>query len=290
MLKRALFLFALPVMAFGQGSLENPAKGATDSGIGIVSGWHCTASEIEIRIDGQSFGLAGSGTGRPDTESVCGRTDTGFSLLFNYGELEEGEHTVAMYADGELFTQHNFNSVRAGGANFVRGLSKSVKVAGFPNSAGEAELNWSTAKQSFSVTKINKSAYSRDSVIDSFNNPKQRPHWPLARDAFSGRSSGFIGDKTATSTDSTTFTFQITEDTFRLDREAFLSGTCRYEGSYTINGNSIDTSGSYQCDNFTNGTYTASGLRVSEDGVYTGKFLMTEDGQSDVVVDIHSGL
>jgi hypothetical protein len=32
--------------AFAQGSLEIPASGAIESGIGVISGWHCSATDI----------------------------------------------------------------------------------------------------------------------------------------------------------------------------------------------------------------------------------------------------
>jgi len=66
-----------------QGVLEVPAAASVQSGIGAISGWHCTASRIEIAIDNGPAMLAGSGTSRLDTLGTCGRADTGFSLLFN---------------------------------------------------------------------------------------------------------------------------------------------------------------------------------------------------------------
>lgn len=70
---------AIPSLSFALGSLENPVAGSTESGIGVISGWHCTASIITATIDGASLGKAGSGTGRGDTASICGRSDTGYS-------------------------------------------------------------------------------------------------------------------------------------------------------------------------------------------------------------------
>ena len=107
----AVVLMSTIPLAFAQGSLENPVAGSTESGIGVISGWHCTASNITVTIDGASLGKAGSGTGRGDTASICGRSDTGYSLLFNYNELTPGSHNISAYADGQLLETRQFNTV-----------------------------------------------------------------------------------------------------------------------------------------------------------------------------------
>jgi hypothetical protein len=58
---------AMPSLSCAQGALENPVSGSTESGIGIISGWHCTATNITVTIDGMSLGKAGSSTCRGDT-------------------------------------------------------------------------------------------------------------------------------------------------------------------------------------------------------------------------------
>jgi hypothetical protein len=145
---------AVSSLSFAQGSLENPVAGRTESGIGAISGWHCSASNITATIDGASIGKAGSGTDRGDTASVCGRVDTGFSLLFNYNVLAPGSHSISVYADGQLLETRQFNTVQSGGAEFVTGLSKTVTIFDFPSSGKTATLQWSQAKQSFVVTEI----------------------------------------------------------------------------------------------------------------------------------------
>lgn len=56
-----------------QGFLEIPGPNSTQTGISVISGWHCTANRIEIVIDGGAPLLAGSHTSREDTLGVCGR-------------------------------------------------------------------------------------------------------------------------------------------------------------------------------------------------------------------------
>jgi hypothetical protein len=58
-------LAAIPSLAFATGALENPVSGSTESGIGVISGWHCTATGITVSIDSENFGKAGTGTGNP---------------------------------------------------------------------------------------------------------------------------------------------------------------------------------------------------------------------------------
>ena len=133
------------------GTLENPQPGGLEAGIAVISGWHCTSRNIEVRIDGVSLGLAGAGTSRGDTMSVCGRTDTGFSLLYNYNLLQGGTHTVDAYADGVLFGSATFQ-VGYLGAEFLTGLSASHTVPNFPGPKRGTRVQWEQSKQNFVVT------------------------------------------------------------------------------------------------------------------------------------------
>ena len=102
------FLRAVPfaVLALGPrlgiagGVLENPQPGATASGIGLISGWHCNASRIEVAIDHMAPLVAARGTTRTDTALACGRTDTGFGYLVNWAVLAPGTHSIRALADG----------------------------------------------------------------------------------------------------------------------------------------------------------------------------------------------
>ena len=76
-----LFFFSTTALGQTKGSLENPAQDSYMSGIYLFSGWACDAELIEIVIDGGSGLKAAYGTGRGDTESVCGDSDNGFGLL-----------------------------------------------------------------------------------------------------------------------------------------------------------------------------------------------------------------
>ena len=70
---------------------------------------------------------AGYGTERPDTEGVCGDTDNGFGLLFNWNRLGAGQHTVRAYVDGEEFAHSTFN-VTTLGEDFVENLALPARM------------------------------------------------------------------------------------------------------------------------------------------------------------------
>ncbi len=141
-------------LSFAEGLLENPVVDSTESGIGVISGWHCSAAQIDITIDGMSIGKAGSGTSRNDTVGICGRADSGYSLLYNYNDLPPGSHTISAYADGQAFETRQFNTVQSGGEAFLTGISKTATISDFPSSGRTATLQWSQAKQSFVITGI----------------------------------------------------------------------------------------------------------------------------------------
>ena len=75
------------------GYLENPGAVSFQSGVGVLSGWVCTADLVEIALNG-TVQEAAYGTERVDTADICGDTDNGFGLLFNWNLLGAGEHTV----------------------------------------------------------------------------------------------------------------------------------------------------------------------------------------------------
>ena len=65
----------------------------------MLSGWVCEAGVVEIELNGVPQEAA-YGTERLDTAGVCGNTDNGFGLLFNWNLLRDGEHEVVALVDG----------------------------------------------------------------------------------------------------------------------------------------------------------------------------------------------
>ena len=83
-------------------TLENPRSASFQSGVGVISGWACHAHEIVIELNGMPLPSGLPHDGRiPGV--VCGDTDNGFSLLWNWNNLGAGTHTVRALIDGVEF-------------------------------------------------------------------------------------------------------------------------------------------------------------------------------------------
>ena len=135
------------------GLLESPFSGSFQSGIGLFSGWVCDASQVEIEIDGDptlTF-MAGYGTHRIDTTGVCGDSDNGFGLLWNWNLLGDGTHTVRALADGVEFDRATF-TVTTLGTEFVRDAKGECRVPDFPTPGETVTLEWQESMQNFVIT------------------------------------------------------------------------------------------------------------------------------------------
>ena len=109
--------------------LENPGPNSYQSGIGVISGWACDAESIEIEFQHGTTRtvttfIAGYGTSRGDTMGVCeDGGNNGFSLLYNWNILGDGEHTVRALADGVEFARRTFTVSTLNSEEFAKGLS-----------------------------------------------------------------------------------------------------------------------------------------------------------------------
>ena len=77
--------------------LENPQPNSFQSGVSVISGWMCDAIEVAITISNDEndvFLSPAYGTIREDTHGVCGDTDNGFGVLYNWNNLGDGVYTV----------------------------------------------------------------------------------------------------------------------------------------------------------------------------------------------------
>ena len=74
---------SIPPPLWAQAALENPQPASFQSGIGVISGFICQATLVEIEFDGAATFEAAYGTSRGDTQEVCNDTNNGFSLLLN---------------------------------------------------------------------------------------------------------------------------------------------------------------------------------------------------------------
>ena len=120
----------------------------------MISGWACNAQEIEISFNGGPRLKAAVGTIREDTQGVCGDTDNGFGLLYNWNRLGDGAHTVAAYADGVEFASVQV-IVTTLGEEFLQGASGTFPLSDFPTPGETRTLRWQQAQQNFVITAGN---------------------------------------------------------------------------------------------------------------------------------------
>lgn len=139
--------------AFAQGQLEVPDSGSSQSGIGIVSGWKCSAGDLTIQFDNGPIYEAAYGTIRTDTQGVCGDTNNGWAFLWNWNKLDDGQHTVKAFDNGVQFGAATF-TVQTLGEEFRTGLSKTVSVSNFPASGQTTTLVWQEGQQNFMIQGV----------------------------------------------------------------------------------------------------------------------------------------
>jgi len=134
------------------GYLENPGPNAFQSGIGVISGWVCDAEAVEIELNGARQ-VAAYGTERLDTESVCGDTDNGFGLLFNWNLLGDGAHEVVAFVDGVELGRATV-TVTTLGVEFLQGVQGETVVVDFPSPGEAVRLIWQQANQNFVLAPL----------------------------------------------------------------------------------------------------------------------------------------
>ncbi len=134
------FFFSTTALGQTKGNLENPAQDSYMSGIYMFSGWACDAELIEIVVDGGSGVKAAYGTSRGDTESVCGDSDNGFGLLWNFELYEPGTHEAVAFADGVEIGRKTFTTTRINSGEFLRDAAGNASLNGFPEAGREVSL------------------------------------------------------------------------------------------------------------------------------------------------------
>jgi hypothetical protein len=131
-------------------TLENPAAGSFQSGIGLISGWSCT-SGVSVMVDGTSYAVA-YGTPRADAASACGgNANVGYGLLFNYNLFGAGNHSAQLMLNGAAIGAPVPFTVTTLGGEFLTGLAKQVVVTDFPQAGKTTTLAWQQAQQNFAV-------------------------------------------------------------------------------------------------------------------------------------------
>jgi hypothetical protein len=147
------------------GSFEVPGNTSFQSGISVMSGWACEAESVTIEIDGGAQVVATAyGTERADTEEICGHSATGFGVLWNYNLLGPGQHVAVAKVDGVVLGSSTFWVTEIDGDNdegndrdFLRDLSGTFPIDGFPSAEQTTDVSWSTATQNFVVSDVRSS-------------------------------------------------------------------------------------------------------------------------------------
>lgn len=147
------FLLMLTTSAVAQLAVENPANNSKQRGIGLISGWKCTGTNLTAIIDDTFTLPLPYGSPRDDTQGPCGDTNNGFGLLVNWNLLPNGSHTIRLYDNGTEFASATF-TVQALGAQFLTGLRRAVEVPDFPQVGQTTRLEWQESSQNFVVTGL----------------------------------------------------------------------------------------------------------------------------------------
>jgi hypothetical protein len=148
-----LWLLGFTPLAYAQATLENPAPGSQQSGVGLISGWKCLGTALTAAVDGGAHLPVLYGSPRGDTQGVCNDTNNGFGVLVNWNLLSSGAHTIRLYDAGVEFASATF-TVQTLGGQFLTGLSKTVEVPNFPNAGQTTTLQWSEAAQNFVIAGL----------------------------------------------------------------------------------------------------------------------------------------
>ena len=128
-------------------TLENPANGSFYSGIGVISGWKCTANgPLTVRFNGGDAIPLAYLNERGDTAGVCGDTNNGFVAIMNWAILGDGTHTAVAYDNGVEFARSTF-TVATTGEPYVTGAEGECRVPNFPAPGETMPFAWNEATQ-----------------------------------------------------------------------------------------------------------------------------------------------
>lgn len=143
-----LTVLLLPPSTFAQSVLEIPHINSVQNGIGLLSGWKCTATKLTATFNNSEPLPVLYGSPRGDTSSVCGHSNTGFALLMNWNLLGDGRHTVRVFDDGVEFATATFTVITPG-VEVLRQGAASVTISDFPRTGEKTTLQWQESTQSF---------------------------------------------------------------------------------------------------------------------------------------------
>ena len=151
-----------PPATDAEGELEDPPNDGTRSGIGLIRGWVCQATSVQVRITGESDGASGPITISPvpygsEREQAAvdrcqhTRNTIGFAAQFNYNLLEEGTYTATASADGQTIDTNTFEVIRISDQEYLTGARAQVEVRDFPLTGDSTILVWDEESQNFQI-------------------------------------------------------------------------------------------------------------------------------------------
>lgn len=148
----AAALWAAP-SAWAQSDFGNPQDGSYHSGATIFAGWHCSAKEVTLEIDGGAWVLdAATQTEFGLTEEFCGDTNNGWSVLWNANQFGNGPHTVIAKADGIAFGgERTFFVTKPTDANRATDLVGNYTLPDFPSSGQAVDVTFQVGTQNFGI-------------------------------------------------------------------------------------------------------------------------------------------
>lgn len=133
-------------------NLESPTSGSTESGVGLIRGWACSASEIQVVIDSDAPIEAPYGTERLDTAGVCGDTNNGWGVVVNWNRYTAGVHQLRVLADGTQVANVHFHTSNLG-VEYLTGMGNPSRVINnFPAAGNDVTVTWSEPHQGVVIT------------------------------------------------------------------------------------------------------------------------------------------
>jgi hypothetical protein len=242
------------------GNLENPQPGGRESGIGIVSGWFCSAERIDIEIDGAMLYRAAYGTARADTQSTCGRSDTGFAVLINWNTLGAGQHLVRALADGVEFARATATVVTLGG-EFLQGKSATLRLDNFPDSGKGVMLEWQESKQNFVIRDFLPTL--PPVTAPSINGTM---YGPVLEQVSNCSNAVYNGNHGANAIWSVSM-FDNVNLNINGNIQTAPPFNCSYTGTHAQSGATHSASGTFTCDNGKKGNWRATDMTITDRGI-----------------------
>ncbi len=131
------------------GQLENPQPNSWVSGLGIITGWICSASSLTLNIDGVVHPIP-YGSSRIDTIPACGDENNGFGFPINWNVLGDGPHTIIVFADN-IEAGRATVTVTTLGQEFLTGAEGTftLKFSGM-----DVVIEWVESLQNFLITGL----------------------------------------------------------------------------------------------------------------------------------------